>query len=426
MFRRRWAATAMVVAATVTLAGCGRAESGSGEAAAADTISSGPASGSVSIWAQGNEATQLKEVLKPFLAENPDLDVEVTELPWPTAQDKYQTAIAGGSTPDIGMMGSTWMAGFQTALAPVPEAIDLSGMYQGPRDSVTFDDTAKAVPLYTDTRAIYYRTDMAAAAGYSTPPTDWAGFKAMAKAMQTEGGAEWGLALTTGLPNTFEGLVLPFAWSTGTGAQLVDGDEYDMDSPEVVEATEYLKSFFDEGIADKNPNPDINAIGSEFVDGKTAMFISGPYTNYVIGQIAGPEFADKYSVMPIPTNDGGTSSSLSGGASLAVFQDSDNRDAAWKVVEYMSRPETQAAYYGLTADLPTQQAAYDDPSITEDKTFAVFRDQAETSRATPNTPTWGQVSAAADKSLEQVAKAGADPATVFEELQATADGIGTN
>ena len=43
--------------------------------------------------------------------------------------------------------------------------------------------------------------------------------------------------------------MLPFAWSNGAGVTNDDGTEYTIDSPEMVEALDYYKSFFDEGIS---------------------------------------------------------------------------------------------------------------------------------------------------------------------------------
>ena len=48
------------------------------------------------------------------------------------------------------------------------------------------DDVAYGVPWYVDTRVLYYRTDMAEAAGVE-PPTTWDEYKAFAQAMKDAG-----------------------------------------------------------------------------------------------------------------------------------------------------------------------------------------------------------------------------------------------
>ena len=41
--------------------------------------------------------------------------------------------------------------------------------------------------------------------------------------------------------------MMPFAWSNGAALTNEDGTEYTIDSPEMAEALEYYKSFFDDG-----------------------------------------------------------------------------------------------------------------------------------------------------------------------------------
>ena len=43
--------------------------------------------------------------------------------------------------------------------------------------------------------------------------------------------------------------MMPFAWSNGASFTNEDGTEYTLDSPEMAEALEYYKSFFDEGVS---------------------------------------------------------------------------------------------------------------------------------------------------------------------------------
>jgi len=54
----------------------------------------------------------------------------------------------------------------------------------------------------------------------------------------------------------------------------------------------------------------------------------------------------------------------------------------------------------------------------------VFGEQLKDTNAPPSVPTWTQVSAAADTQVEQIVKAGKDPAQALKELQAQAASIG--
>ena len=62
---------------------------------------------------------------KEFEAANPGVKVQVTAIPWDAAHNKYQTAIAGGKTPDVAQMGTTWMGELrQTRSTRPPTSID--------------------------------------------------------------------------------------------------------------------------------------------------------------------------------------------------------------------------------------------------------------------------------------------------------------
>ena len=98
------------------------------------------------------------------------------------------------------MVGTTWMGEFAglDALDPTPPSIDKTGFFHGAQKTTEVDGTSYGIPWYVETRLVYYRTDLAKKAGITTPPTDWDGLKAMAKAMQDKAGAKWGIGLQAG------------------------------------------------------------------------------------------------------------------------------------------------------------------------------------------------------------------------------------
>src|SRR5688572_15754545 len=106
---------ALGLAAGLLLTGCGRDNPASSGTDTGNAIAGGAATGTINLWAQGGEAALLPEFVKDFEAENPDVKVNVTAIPWDAAVNKYQAAIAGGTTPDIAQMGTTMMTDFADA-----------------------------------------------------------------------------------------------------------------------------------------------------------------------------------------------------------------------------------------------------------------------------------------------------------------------
>lgn len=423
MFRKK-AITAGLLAGLVVLSACGRSSDTAGAAgtsAPAASISAGPATGKLTMWAQGAEGQDLPALLDEFEAANPGVTVDVTAIPWDAAHNKYQTAIAGGQTPDIAQMGTTWMGDFADAFDPTPGELTDAGFFPGSVNSTEVNGTAVGVPWYVDTRVVFYRKDLAEKAGYTTFPTNYDDFKAMAKALQDKAGAQWGIQLLAGGTDSFQS-TLPFGWSAG--ASLMDGanDAWTLDSQQWVDALTYYQSFFTEGIANPAPNMGAGAAESAFVDGSAPMMISGPYEIGNLEKAGGADFTDKYAVATLPKDKSATS--FVGGSNLVVFKDSPNREAAWKLVQWLSLPEVQVKWYQATGDLPSVQSAWQEGVLADDPMLSVFGDQLKDTNSPPSVPTWTQVSAAADSQVEQIVKAGKDPAQALQELQSQAASIG--
>ncbi|MFR7426613.1 MAG: extracellular solute-binding protein [Bifidobacterium pullorum] len=172
-----WKTAVAAVAGTSLLLGlgaCGRSEdkpAGASEGAVT-SIDSEPATGDLRVWAMGNEGDLLGDFVDGFKEENPDVNITVTAIPWASAHDKIQTAIAAGTVPDVIQMGTTWMADFADAFAPVPENFDLSDFSAGPLEAGQVDGEQLGVPWYVDSHVLYYRTDIAAQAGWDHAPGD--------------------------------------------------------------------------------------------------------------------------------------------------------------------------------------------------------------------------------------------------------------
>lgn len=426
MTRRTTMAIALLTGTALALTGCGREEGGEGSGDAADqtgeAVSTEEIEGEIDVWAMGAEGEKLPELAEEFQEANPGTTVNVTAIPWDSAHDKFANSIAAGTTPDVAMVGTTWMGEFAGlgALDPTPGSIDAAKFFEGAQATTEVDGTSYGVPWYVETRLVYYRTDLAEEAGHSEVPTDWEGFKTMAQDLQTEAGAEWGINLQPGGTGSWQ-TVLPLAWTNG--AEIAAEDEYTFNTPQTAEALAYYQSFFEEGIAD--PAPPEGQTEADFTSGAIPMFISGPWMMSIVEEVGGEGFADKYDVAPIPVAEGGSSSSFVGGSNLVVFESTDNRDTSWAFVDWLTQPETQVQWYEISTDLPSVQSAWEDEGLSGDERLAKFGAQLETAQAPPSFPTWEEVAAAFDREVEKVTKSGVEPAEALETVQTEAESIGT-
>ena len=74
-----------------------------------------------------------------------------------------------------------------------------------------------------------------------------------------------------------------------------------------------------------------------------------------------------------------------------MFKRSQKKDAAWKVIEYLSEPAQQIRFYELTGSLPAAKEAWDQPPLSNDPLVVAFRRQLENVTPTPKVAEWEQI-----------------------------------
>lgn len=383
--------------------------------------SSGPAaalSGELTVWAMGNEGTKLSTLTDAFVKENPGVKVSVTPVDWGQAVAKLQTAIAGGTTPDVSQMGTDMMGQFGAtgAFETVPADFDKSAYFESAWNTNIVGGASVGVPWYVETRVLYYRKDIAAKAGITAPPATWDELKTMAKAMQEKGGAKYGISL--GTKNWQE--YFPFLWSNGGDVVDASGKPV-LNSPQAVEALTFYNSFFTEGLTPKSV-PEGFDITPAFVKGDFPMFFSGPWHLGLIKEAGGPDFADKWAIATMPKKVTGTS--FLGGANVVVYKNSKNKDAAWAFVKFLSDPKTQVLWYGTATVMPAVKSAWEDPALASDPNVKLFGEQLKDTKAQPASASWSEVSSAINDTLEKMTTGGLEPQAAAEQMQQAAGALG--
>jgi multiple sugar transport system substrate-binding protein len=413
-------AGAVALVAALALTGCGRDSNTASTADKAKSVTEGKAKGNITVWALGAEGEKLGAIAADFETANPDAKVKVTVIPFDAAHDKISTSIAGGQTPDVSLVGTTWVSEFAapTALDPTPtDLIDKAKFFQGSWDTTVVNDTSFGVPWYVETRLIYYRKDLADKAGL-TPPTDWQGLKDFAKGMQDKGGAKWGINLQPGGQGSWQ-TYMPFAWQKG--AELSDGTKFTFNTKPMQEALDYYASFFKEKISPTQLPP--NTMEPAFIKGQIGAFVSGPWHMGILRDQGGPGFEGKWAVTPMPKEQAGTS--FTGGGDLVVFKKSKNRDAAWKFVDFLTQEAQQQKLFELVGSLPSVQKAWDTGKLSTDPFLKVFGTQLDDAKSAPAIATWEQVAAELDDAIERVSLGKEDSATALKTADDKANAIGT-
>lgn len=378
----------------------------------------------VRFWAMGREGEVATRLLEAFERET-GLSVRVEQLPWTAAHEKLLTAFAGDATPDVAQIGNTWLPELVAldALEPLDArlrasgAVDLGDYHAGIVATNVLDERQWGVPWYVDTRVLFYRRDLLARAGHGAPPRDWDEWQAQMVDLKAIVGDDRYAVL---LPlNEYEPMLA--LWLQQEDPLLRDGGRRgNFRSEGFARTLRFYLSLFERRLAPPVMNNQIANVWNEFGRGYFSFYISGPWQIGEFKRRLPPELQPAWMTAPLP-GPRGPGASIAGGSSLAIFRRSPRKDAAWRLVEFLSRTEVQQEFYRLTGNLPARRSAWADPALAGDPYAGAFRDQLERVRPVPQVPEWERIATELRLQMEKVVHGDLPASRLAEELDARAD-----
>jgi multiple sugar transport system substrate-binding protein len=352
---------------------------------------------SISFWAIGSEGEQVQPLVRDFERENPGLKVRVQQIPWTAAHEKLLTAFAGNATPDVCQLGNTWIPELATlgALEPLDDrvasskVIDPSDYFPGIWETNRLDSHVYGIPWYADTRLMFYRTDLLKAVGWTEPPATWDDWLAAMHKIKAEGSGDHYAIL---IPiNEWE---QPTILGLQTGSEMLrDGGRFgNFESPEFRRAFEFYVRLFDEQLAPTSSNTQISNVWEEFARGYFAMYITGPWNIGEFHRRLPADMQGKWATAQMPRPDRDRPSiSQAGGSGLVVFNRSQHKEEAWRLIEFLSRPERLTQFYELTGNLPPRESSWKQGRLAEDPQERAFHEQLKNVLPLPRVPEWEQI-----------------------------------
>ena len=349
----------------------------------------------VEFWGMGREGEVVAELVPEFERRNPGIDVRVQQMPWMAAHEKLITAFVGEATPDIAQLGNTWIPEFVALDAIFPldgriagsPAVDPTHYFPGIWQTSVVGDSVYGVPWYVDTRALFYRRDLLARAGYEDVPETWAGWLEALRALdEIMGDDGYPLIMPTNEwpPPVIMGL------QAGSPLLADDGRYGAFQAPEFRRAFDFYVDLFREGLAPPIRDTQVGNIHQRFGSGEYAMYISGPWYLGEFRRRLPEDFQDDWATAPLPGPDG-PGVSMAGGSSLVVFKASGHEEAAWRFIEYLSNPEAQVRFYELSGNLPARLEAWETRALAGDEKARAFREQLERAVPLPRVPEWERI-----------------------------------
>ena len=344
------------------------------------------------FWGMGREGEVVAELVQEFERENPDIRVEVQQIPWTAAHEKLLTSHVGRATPDVAQLGNTWVPEFAAieALEPLDawiarsEVVDSSAYFTGIWNTNIVHDTVYGIPWYVDTRVLFYRTDLLAQAGYDSMPTTWEGWLEAMRAVKEELGPD---RYAIFLPTNEWTQPIVFGQQMGSPILKDDGRWAAFSDSAFREGFEFYVGIFEEGLAPPIGNTQMSNVYQEFARGTFAMYITGPWNIGEFKRRLPEEVQDDWATAPLPGPEGAASGvSTAGGASIVMFRGTEHEIEAWKLIEFLARPEQQARFFQLTGSLPAREEAWQDPALIGDPYAQAFWTQLQRVEPLPKVP----------------------------------------
>ena len=364
--------------------------------ALAAACSPGRDAGTIELWALGREGEVVRDMVPGFERENPGLRVRVQQIPWSAAHEKLLTAYVGESMPDAFQVGNTWIPEFVALGAALPlddrlaasTVVVRNDYFPGIVDASSVDGRLYGLPWYVDTRLLFYRKDLLAAAGIGEPPRTWEEWRQAMERVKARGSeGSFGVLL----PITEWQPVVMLALQRGAELLRENDTRGNFQSAPFREAFAFYVGLFRAGLAPLAGQTQVANLYQDFARGTFAFYVTGPWN---VGEFRARLPKDvAWATAPCPAFDADDfpGVSVAGGSSLAIFRRSPRADEAWRLVEYLSTPERQLELYRLTGDLPARKSAWSEGGPAADPQTRPFERQLERVRATPKIPEWERV-----------------------------------
>lgn len=334
----------------------------------------------LTVWCWKGQDKCLDVCLKEFYKLYPEINIELEILN--TEHEIYDSLFlalsAGEGAPDISACENGHLAQF-VALGGLADITEKALPYYDKMDFAKWIDTKDeegriyAMPWDSGPVAIWYRRDVFQEAGLASDPESvaklldtWDDFHEVAKLIRKKTGKYiFAQAKDNNDSRNFEILL----WQQEGGYVDREG-KVTIDSAKAVRTLEYMGKLWKEELVQDAPfwTQEWNAGIDE---GQVATIVSPSWLGIFLKNWIAPDTSGKWGVVPLPVwEEGGVRSSNDGGSVLAITEECENKEAAWKFIEYITtNKEAQLTAWRTGDFFPSLLECYNDPIVEEEVAF---------------------------------------------------------
>ena len=420
MKRKIWVATAFAVAGALALAAC--SSGGSPSASGGTGVSVNGKGKTITLWLVGADTPDpLRTYLKTEFHKETKGTLNIEQQDWSDIVTKLTTSLPdANNTPDVTEMGNTQSPTFTN----VGAFLDISDMYNelgGSKLLQSFVDAGKVggknytLPYYFGSRYVFYRKDIWAKAGITTPPTTLDEFNSDVATVNAKnpdniknfsgfylGGEDWR-----------DGISWIFA--NGGNIATEKGGKWtaSLDAPATLKGLAQLQAIYK--TADNAPgdaqdsnqyiyiNDDDSIAGATAADKATpvslaaATIMAPGWAHWSIGtkgkadgKVTRTWDDSTFGTFPLPGNDGKPAPVFAGGSNIGISAKSKNPGLAKTLLKIIfSKPYQELLGKNGLGPVNSQDTA----SLGSDQFASALIASSSNSKLTPAAPGWASVEA---------------------------------
>lgn len=295
-----------------------------------------------------NQEPGMKAIADAYMAEHPNVTIEVQVTPWGEYWTKLEAGAMGDSMPDVFWMHSNQFFKYVTAdklLSLDDLDYDYSPYPEGVTSLYTYEGSHYAIPKDYDTIALVYNKEIFDAAGepYPDDTWDWAKFLEVAKKLTDPENGIYGF----GAPNDRQSGYLNLIYQNG-GFAFEDGKSgYDL--PETKEAIQFwVDLMLKEGVSPSLESFVDMGVDDQMQAGKLAMCFTGSWnmSSYTSNDL----FNGKFDLCVLPQ--GKTRASIYNGLGYAIAASTKYPEVAKDFVAFCGTEEANKLQAERKAAIP--------------------------------------------------------------------------
>jgi len=378
----------------------------------------------MSTWlaTEGASKETMLHMIGEFEKANPTIKVVLVNIPYDQTPQQMTISATSGTLPDVihlnPMFSSPLAAmGVLAELSSYYTVEELQGIPKATKDAGMFGNKLLTVPWQIAPIVVLANKEVLAKAGLPLEiPRDWESFFDAVEKISRLGDEYYGIAARTATGSNTGFWFFPVLW--GAGGSFEENGKIVFNTPGTKEAFDFYREL---GMKNMSPRGmSIPETRNLFAQNRVGFIFDGPWMKGIIRSASGlGEAADNmYIVGEFPLAQDGKRYGIGNNHVLAVAQSSKQKDAALKLIKFLTQdPEITKYYYTKMGAIPTYSSLLQDPLYAQDSFIEPFIKAAEYSNNLPSTnPQLGGALEEISIGLQEV-MLGADSSVVVPKVE---------